>query len=153
KTWSKALGQMAVLRRAGLTTEAIQKAGNACSPAIVQVLQKCLAPEAKDRYPSAAELARQLDLCLQPRAQALLRPASDWRGVLKRHPVASTILIGLIPNIVMCLINIAYNTFAIMPEFATMPDMDGAKAKEVFVRQMIVVNPAAYAIGLSYIAL
>ena len=100
---------MTSVRPGGGARSPTRLAGADCPRAVVEALLKCLEPMPEDRHHSAGELARELDLCLQPRAHALLHTRRGWRAVLKRHPVRSTILFGLIPNMIMCALNIAFN--------------------------------------------
>ncbi len=146
KAGSQAMSKMTDLRRCGVAADARALVPAGCPPMVVDVLLKCLEPEVKDRYASAAELARELDLCLQPRAHALLHHARNWSGALKRHPVSSTILIGLLPNIVMCLLNIGYNWQGIMGSLSP-------EDQRIFFdfEFLIGVNSVAYTIGLGYV--
>ena len=144
--WNQALGVMAAARRAGLPPQARTLLPADCPPGLVDVLEKALAPEAVDRYDSATELARELDLCLQPRAQSLLDTRRHWSGWLRRHPVASTIGVGLLPNVVLCMLNIVYNWNEILNRL-------GPAEETVFRQQILVVNSVAYSIGLGYICL
>ena len=115
-----------------------------CPPGLVEVLLKCLEPEPGDRYQSAGELARELDLCLQPRAQSLLRGRASGPAVLKRHPVASTILIGLVPNVVMCVLNVVYNWKEIIGPL-------GADDERAFFHLILGINSICYTLGLGYV--
>ena len=66
------------------------------------------------RYATAGDLARQLDLCLKPASRKLLVPSPGWRTWVARHPVLSLIAVGLVPNIVAAVFNIEYNRTAIL---------------------------------------
>src|SRR5262249_38830373 len=107
--WSQALPLMTSLRREGLSPEDLARAGHDSPRRIVDVLVRCMEGDPARRYDSADELARALELCLQPRAYSLLHGRPRFGSPLKRHPAASTILIGLMPNVVMGALNIAYN--------------------------------------------
>ena len=145
-TWGHALGKMTSLRRAGVKQDALTLVPKDCPAGLVDVLLKCLAPEPADRYASAGELARELDLCLQPRAQALLHTRRRWSGLVKRHPVTATIAFGLVPNVVLSVLNIVYNWNEILKRLA---DAD----KHVFMLQILVINGVAYTLGLGYVCL
>jgi hypothetical protein len=144
QAWSDALARMTALRRAGVGAEARAKVPPDCPASIVEVLLKCLEPSADNRYATAGDLARALELCLQPRAHALLDARGKWRSAVKRHPVTSTILVGLVPNVVMCLLNIAYNWNEIVEHL-------GPDDRRVFNFQITIVNAVAYTLGLGYI--
>jgi hypothetical protein len=106
---------------------------------------KCLEPDPANRYGSAAELARELELCLQPRAQALLHVGGGLRSLARRHPVATTLAVGLLPNIVLSVLNVLYNWSQIVGEL-------GPASQELFFgSQILAVNGIAYTIGLGYI--
>jgi eukaryotic-like serine/threonine-protein kinase len=144
KTPMQTLAWMTGVRRGGVSPEAHALVPRDCPPMVVDTLLKCLKPNADDRYQSAGELSRELDLCLQPRAHALLHGRPSWGSILKRHPVSSTLLLGLLPNFVMCVLNIAYNRQQIMEHLS--PD-----DLRVFFQLIAGINSMAYAIGLGYI--
>ena len=135
---------MANARRGGVSPGAHALVPADCAAAVVEVLLKCLESEPGNRYRSAAELARELDLCLQPRARSLLRGRRRWTSVLKRHPVAWTILIGLFPNVVMCVLNIVYNWKEII-------DRLGPDDEQAFFNLILGINSISYTLGLGYV--
>jgi serine/threonine protein kinase len=145
ETWSSALSRMTNLRRAGIGPEARGTLPADCPRSVSTALLKCLEPDVDKRYASAGELARQLDLCLQPRAHALFEGAGDWRAVFKRHPVTTTLTIGLLPNFVMCVLNVLFNGFKVMPQLSE------EQQRVFFDFQIITVNLVSYTIGLGYI--
>jgi serine/threonine protein kinase len=143
-TWSRALSKMTGIRRKGVTAETVASLPRGCPQIVVDVLLKSLDPDPAKRHASAAELARELDLCLQPRAHQLLHERGSLRSFLKRHPVSSTIAIGLLPNIVMCVLNVVYNLNEIMKQLS----LDDQKT---FFAQIGVINAVCYSIGLGYV--
>ena len=70
---SETLNKMVALRRSGVADSALIRIPADCPPAMLKVLLKCLAMERDDRFRTPAELAAQLDLCLFPDVQRLLR--------------------------------------------------------------------------------
>ncbi len=143
--WSLALPAMTAFRREGLPAEDRALLPPDCPPAVAEVLTKCLEPNPNDRYQSAGDLARELDLCLQPCARSLLRARGRWQSMLRRHPVATTLTLGLQPNIVLSGLNIVYN-------FSQIVDQLSPEAQHLFFgSQILAVNSIAYTIGLGYI--
>ncbi len=140
--WSQALAQMTAMRRSGVPDEARRLLPADCPSGLAAVLLTCMAPDSADRYPSAAVAAREIELCLQPRARRLLHGSAGWRSFPKRYPVVTTIVCGLLPNMVMCLLNIAYNNRQMIK------DLDAAVVP-VFQQAVAVINTIGYAIGLS----
>ncbi|MFC9994503.1 serine/threonine-protein kinase [Nocardia sp. NPDC127526] len=75
------LERMLELRRRELDTAQQSLLPPDCPPTLRRVLLKCLAPNREDRWATGAELARQLDLCLDQRARDLVDPpAGSWRA-------------------------------------------------------------------------
>lgn len=85
-------------------------------PGMAEILEKALAPDPADRY-SAEEFARQLELCLKPRTRELLIPKPGWRTWVRKYPLVSLFLVGLIPNIAASWFNIEYNFTAIVKSY------------------------------------
>ena len=142
--WSQALEKMTRLRRAGLSREARERISAEGPRIVVEVLAKCLEPDVENRQASAADLARELDLCLQPRAHALLHGSRSWRSMFKRHPVLSTVLFGVLPNVALSGLNVTYNWEEIINRLSP-------EDKQVFLLQIVTINSIAYAIGLGYV--
>lgn len=112
---SLAMVALIVDRRAGVDPKKEARLAALAPPEVIATLKKCLAPDPERRYASALELARDLDQCVHPQAQALLRLAP--RGVLasmRRWPVAWLVLMGLLPNVIVSLFNISYNHAAVI---------------------------------------
>jgi serine/threonine protein kinase len=143
--WSLALPTMTAHRREGLPREDQARVPANCPPAIVDVLLKCLQPDPDRRYQTAAEFARELDLCLQPRAHAILHARGSVGQFMRRHPAATTVLIGVLPNVVMSAFNASYNWAEIVKQLSP-------EAQQLFFgTQILAVNGIAYTIGLGYI--
>ncbi len=59
------------------------------------VLRRCLAPDPACRFPSAQRLARELRVCLNPRAREILLEAPrGWRRGAQQHPFAAGMVVG-----------------------------------------------------------
>ncbi|HUQ71044.1 MAG TPA: serine/threonine-protein kinase, partial [Planctomycetaceae bacterium] len=84
-------------------------------PALLTVVQTCLAPEPADRWRSADELSRALDGVVDLR-RTLHRVAenSPWPAWWWRRPFSAMILVGLTPHLLGSLVNIPYNLLRIV---------------------------------------
>lgn len=143
--WSLTLPAMTAHRLEGLPREDRARVPANCTPAVVEVLLKCLEPDPDNRFHSAAALARELDLCLQPRAHSILHARGGVSQFARRHPVATTVLVGLLPNIILSVFNAGYNWAEIVKQLSP-------EAQRLFFgTQILAVNSIAYTIGLGYI--
>lgn len=86
------------------------------------ILKKCLAADREERYATAGELARQLDLCLKPQARELLLPKPGWRTAVRRHPSLALYGIGLAVNLLAAWVSIVYNKSALVDRFPAIAD-------------------------------
>jgi len=141
--WLETLNLLAARRREGVPAT-IRGQLPANTPAGLDlVLLKCLAAEPSNRWPSAGHLARQLQLCLQPKVQQLIRPApGSWRQVISTWPAFSIVLAGLFPNVIAGLLNIAYNLNEIIKRLTP---AEVAFFREV---QLVTVNGIAFSLGI-----
>ncbi|KAA0022069.1 serine/threonine-protein kinase [Antrihabitans cavernicola] len=81
-----------------------------CPAALSRVLTKMLEPDPADRWSSGAELAQQLDVCLDPRARDLVDPPPDsWRLRLRRWPHPIMALAIAVPNLLAILYSYQHN--------------------------------------------
>ena len=86
------LERMLVLRRRGVEQTSLAELPPDCPATLRRVLQTCLAPRPEDRWSTGAELAQQLELCLDPRARNLVDPplgSVRQRLSLRPLPVAT----------------------------------------------------------------
>jgi serine/threonine protein kinase len=137
------LTDMTRRRREGLPADASAHLPPGCPPALERILRKCLAPDADDRYATAGELARALDLCLQPRAQALLEPTGGWRGFARRHPLLCILPAGLLPNGAAGLFNYLYNRAEIIEVSKISQSLEPA-----FERIQTIINAVSFPLGI-----
>ncbi|HEV3341663.1 MAG TPA: serine/threonine-protein kinase [Pirellulales bacterium] len=113
-------------------------------PGLIEALHKCLAPNRDDRFASAGQLARQLDLCLQGRAQRLLVARAGWRPLAQRFSVLALLTAGLVPNVAASALSISYNQTSVISHL-------GPDAQRVFNRQLAVINPIAYSVAVGWL--
>ncbi|HJT33510.1 MAG TPA: serine/threonine-protein kinase [Pirellulales bacterium] len=110
-----------------------------------EILLRCLAFDRAERFATAGELERQLELCLQPRARRLLQPPpGDWRLAAQRHCLLVLVLAGLAPNLAASGLSIAYNWFAIIARLAP-------RGQQLFANQILLINPIAYALAVAWL--
>ncbi|QDT91896.1 serine/threonine-protein kinase [Gimesia algae] len=143
--WSDLLKQMIHQRKTGISLSASpQHLPTNCPEHLVSVLQKCLSPDPADRWRSGAELASQLELCLNPRAQQILFPTSkSWFTKLKGWEVPLVILIVAIPNILAGLFNFFHNQKHIIEHLKN--------SQDAFWKIQSAINLIAYPTGLGLI--
>lgn len=110
-----------------------------------EILMRCLAFDRAERFATAGELERQLELCLQPRARRLMQPPpGDWRLAAQRHCLLVLVLAGLAPNLAASGVSIGYNWFAIISRLAP-------RAQQLFANQILLINPIAYALAVAWL--
>ncbi|MCC7083809.1 MAG: serine/threonine protein kinase [Pirellulales bacterium] len=116
KNWSETLKILTDRRRFGVPVSAIAALPPDLPPALQNILLSCLAPHATNR-PTAGQLARQLELCLQPRVQSLLiaRPKS-LRQWMRRYPFWCFVALGLVPSAVFSTGNLILNKSEFVPK-------------------------------------
>ncbi len=110
------------------------------------VLARCLSPDPADRYPTGEEMARDLELCMQPEALRLLRrPVSGWRLLVRRWPVLTVVLAALGPNALAGVFNWFYNKNAIIEQLRE----QGEHVTEAFFGIQLVINSVAFPVGVA----
>lgn len=108
--WSATLEAMAERRRAGLERVPSVALYGPFAEALQKVLGRCLAADPDQRHANGRELARDLLLCLQPRARELLGPPEGgWRYWAARFPIMATLAAVLLPNAAAGVFNYFYN--------------------------------------------
>jgi serine/threonine protein kinase len=139
---SETLKQLAERRRAGIPKSAIDALPRNLPPGLEHILLLCLAPSPADRPANGADVARQLELCLQPHVQRLLRPrAGSLRQKMRDYPIAFFVLAGVIPHIVFSALNVLVN-------YKLVVESMGEGARNIFEHQILAVNSSAYTIGI-----
>ncbi len=141
-SWSSLLSQMIEQRKAGQSLQAApQHLPPDCPEHLITVLQKCLAPDPAERWSSGQELASQLELCLNPRAQQILFPSSkSWFARCTGCEVLIVILIVAVPNILAGLFNFFHNQKHIIEQLKN--------SQDAFWNIQTAINLIAYPTGL-----
>jgi hypothetical protein len=94
------LERMAAIRRAGLAPGFFDEAGAGWPRGLSQVLARLLAPDPAQRYASGQELARRLEICLQPQVLQILFPRPrQWRGRLRHWAPTALVFLIVVPNL------------------------------------------------------
>ncbi len=141
RNWPDTLEFLADQRRLGPTSEALARFDEGDVVGLKESLAKCLTGDPEHRPATAGELATELELCLRPATRALVRPApGGWRAFVERRPLATILSMGLAPNILGSLFNIAYNQSEIIDHWHD--------AKPVFDSIILAVNGIFFPLGI-----
>jgi eukaryotic-like serine/threonine-protein kinase len=137
----RALEEMTARRRAGIDRNHLTLASRHWPAGLDRVLATCLDADASGRFGTGADLARHLELCLQPKARQLMSATPGrWRIVGRRHGLAAIILLALIPNALAAIFNYYYNRVEIVEHLHN--------ARDVFWRAQLLINSIAFPAGL-----
>jgi serine/threonine protein kinase len=136
------LAAMLKRRRAGIDPDALQQIPPDCPAALRRVLLTCLAFERDKRWPGGAQLAQQLELCLDERARDLVDPPpSSWRRRLRPWLVPVVFLAVAGPNALASLYNIQHNRALIVSRLSE-------PAQHAFVILTAAVNSVFFPVGV-----
>jgi len=139
--WTATLVEMTARRRAGIDRVRLQALARDWPAGLDQVIARCLEPDLSRRFASGAELARHLELCLQPRARQVLAPSvRDWRRVARRYGMICVVLAALLPNALAAVFNYHYNRIEIIEQLKG--------AQDIFWRTQMTINAIAFPLGL-----
>jgi serine/threonine protein kinase len=146
-SWNSTLDGLIQRRRKGIPAEMLARLPRDLPPGMREVLLSCLAPDPSDRPATAGEAARQLELCLQPRAQRLIRPSrTTLVAWARRRPLFAIVAVGVLANGVFSALNIYFNIRAF---FEREQLLRGAVYEIFWNRMMPVVNATAYPLGIA----
>ncbi|OBF92782.1 protein kinase [Mycobacterium sp. 852002-51152_SCH6134967] len=136
-----ALELMLTTRAEGISPTTLAALPEDCPPALRRVLLKALSAEREQRWASGAELAEQLQLCLDPKARDLVDPpARSWRLRLRPFFVPIAFLAIMIPNLLASAYNIQHNQLLIVSQLSE-------NAQDRFMLVTTVVNVAFFPLG------
>jgi eukaryotic-like serine/threonine-protein kinase len=112
-----ALEMMLTTRGQGISSAALATLPTNCPAALRRVLLKALSADRDQRWASGAELAEQLQLCLDPQARDLVDPpARSWRLRLRPFFLPIAVLAVGIPNLLASAYNIEHNQLLIVSQ-------------------------------------
>jgi serine/threonine protein kinase len=116
---STALELMLTTRAKGVSSEALAELPSDCPAALRRVLLKALSADREQRWASGAELAEQLQLCLDPQARDLVDPpANSWRLRLRPFVLPIALVAILVPNLLASVYNIQHNHLLIVSQLS-----------------------------------
>ena len=114
-----ALELMLITRAQGISSAALAALPANCPAALRRVLLKALSADRDQRWASGAELAEQLQLCLDPQARDLVDPpARSWRLRLRPFFLPIAFLAIFIPNLLAGAYNIQHNHLLIVSKLS-----------------------------------
>ncbi|OBG90361.1 protein kinase [Mycobacterium sp. E136] len=136
-----ALELMLTTRVHGVQPAAIAALPANCPSALQRVLMKALSADRDQRWASGAEVAEQLQLCLDPQARELVDPpARSWRLRLRPFFVPIAFLAIMIPNLLASAYNIQHNQLLIVSQLSE-------QAQGRFMLVTTVVNVVFFPLG------
>ena len=138
-----ALELMLASRTEGISAAALAALPANCPAALLRVLVKALSVDRDERWASGAELAEQLQLCLDPQARDLVDPpARSWRLRLRPFFLPIGSLAILIPNLLAAAYNIHHNQLLIVSKLSE-------QAQDQFQLVMTLLNLLFWPIGFA----
>ena len=135
--------RMLATRAQGISPAALAALPANCPAALRRVLLKALSADRDLRWASGAELAEQLQLCLDPRARDLVDPpARSWRLRLRPYFLLIASLAIMIPNLLAGAYNIEHNQLLIVSKLSE-------QAQHRFILITTLVNLVFYPVGFA----
>lgn len=114
-----ALDLMLSTRAEGITPAALAALPSDCPTALRRVLLKALSADRDQRWASGAELAEQLQLCLDPQARDLVDPPErSWRLRLRPYFLQIAVPAVVIPNALAAAYTIHHNQLLIVSKLS-----------------------------------
>ncbi len=145
-SWNATLDGLIERRRQGVPAEMLSNLPRDMPLGMREALLACLAPDPKDRPATAGELSRQLELCLQPRAQRLFRPsARTVEAWARRWPLLALVFVGVFGNGAFSGFNIFFNIRSVFRKEPQLHDVYSIFKD----RMMPTVNATIYPIGIA----
>nr|WP_081514515.1 protein kinase [Nocardia donostiensis] len=129
-------------RCAGVNPDALERIPPDCPDSLRRVLLTCLEPDREKRWTDGAVLARQFEMCLDPRARELVDPAPhSWRRRLWAWRIPVVVLAIMLPNVLASLYNIQHNQQLIV---SRLPE----EAQRNFIILTAVLNAVSFPLGV-----
>jgi len=139
--WGATLAEMTARRRRGVDRDLAARVSRHWLPGFKDVLLRCLDPDLEKRPANGAALARQLELCLQPKAHTLLSPpVQNWRRLARRLPVIAVMFAAVLPNLLAAIFNYFYNRVEIIEHLQN--------SQKAFEQIQATINAIAFPTGI-----
>jgi hypothetical protein len=147
--WTAMLTAMAKRRRSE-QPKAVAGTKDAVAVRLEHVLRKVLSPEPAARPADGAAMARELMLCLNPRAWDLVNDLkSGWRDFARRHPFVALFPVNLPIFILAGLANLWYNYYYYLPELEGLFESPTKeRVHNAFMLSAWTVNSVLYSLGI-----
>jgi len=137
-----AIDLMLTTRESGITPAALAALPSDCPAALRRVLLKALSADRDQRWASGAELAEQLQLCLDPQARDLVDPpARSWRLRLRPHFLSIAVPAVVIPNALAAGYTIYHNQLLIVSKLSV-------EGQERFMLLTTLLNCLVWPVGI-----
>jgi serine/threonine protein kinase len=144
--WPDTIESMVQLRRRGADRHLLVQSGQ-CPSGVERVLCRCLASRPEDRWSTAGDVARHLELCAEADVQGYLYPEPwSWRRRIRKWLLPLLLLITVLPSALAAVFNFVYNRAEIIAH------MDAA-AETHFMRIQAVINATAFPLGMALVIL
>ncbi len=150
--WTSMLTSMALRRRQDKPSAPL-KTRDPVGKRLEQVLRKTLSPDVALRPADGAALAREIMLCLNPRAWDLVNDLqTGWRDFARRYPVSALFPVNLPIFLLAGAFNLWYNLTQYVPEAEKSLDLEQqAQFESAFWLSVNVLNPVLYALGCALV--
>jgi serine/threonine protein kinase len=138
--WGATITRMLEVRRAGLPPARADLVPANAPRLLRSILVRSLSPNPEERFASAGDQARELELCLLPEAADLLSPPEashlDW---VRSHPILAALIGVTLPNAILAALNVKWNLQVVIDRLGD----DGFHAL------VTIVNGIAFGIGMT----
>ncbi len=144
--WNQRLNRMIEVRR----QRAYSYPDEALIPEIVRsTIDECLEPKPEDRWQSASQLHRRLELCSVPKNRKyLFPPSSDYRRRLFPHSRLIMLLGMLLPSVFAAFFNFFYNEAKIIQPMSASMGENAASINQHFMFVQTLINLVSFPLGI-----
>lgn len=145
--WTAMLTAMAARRRHEKPSATLPSR-EAVAVRLEHVLRKTLSPDPAARPADGAAMAREIMLCLNPRAWDLVNDLrSGWRDFARRYPVLALFPVNLPIFLLAGAFNLWYNYYEYLPQVENALKETYPRFEQAFLLSAKVLNPVLYTLG------